>query len=73
MREFKLDFNKLLPKVLIGYLTLFLIGTVVAIVFGVKLDFNFSGGTKIAYSYTGDIEEEDIKPVIDENLTKSYT
>ena len=73
MREFKLDFNKLLPKVLIGYLALFIIGTVVAIVFGVKLDINFSGGTKIAYSYTGDIKEEDIKPVIDENLTKSYT
>lgn len=73
MREFKIDFNKLLPKVLIGYLAIFVIGTVIAIVFGVKLDINFSGGTKIAYSYTGDIAEEDIKPVIDENLTKSYT
>ena len=73
MREFKIDFNKLLPKILIGYAVLFVIGTVMAIVFGVKLDINFSGGTKIAYSYTDEIKEADVKKVIDEKLDKSYT
>ena len=73
MREFKIDFNKLLPKILIGYAVLFVIGTVMAIIFGVKLDINFSGGTKIAYSYTDEIKEVDVKKVIDEKLDKSYT
>ena len=73
MREFKIDFNKLLPKILIGYAVLFVIGTVMALIFGVKLDINFSGGTKIAYSYTDEIKEADVKKVIDEKLDKSYT
>lgn len=73
MREFKIDFNKLLPKILIGYAVLFVIGTVMALIFGVKLDINFSGGTKIAYSYTDEIKEADVKKVIDEKLDKAYT
>ncbi len=73
MREFKIDFNKLLPKVLIGYAALFIIGVIMAIIFGVKLDINFSGGTKIAYSYTGEIKEAEVKKVIDEKLDKAYT
>ena len=73
MREFKIDFNKLLPKILIGYAVLFVIGTVMALIFGVKLDINFSGGTKIAYSYTDEIKEAEVKKVIDEKLDKAYT
>ena len=73
MREFKIDFNKLLPKVLIGYAALFIIGVIMAIIFGVKLDINFSGGTKIAYSYTNEIKEAEVKKVIDEKLDKAYT
>ena len=73
MREFKIDFNKLLPKILIGYAVLFDIGTVMALIFGVKLDINFSGGTKIAYSYTDEIKEAEVKKVIDEKLDKAYT
>ena len=73
MREFKIDFNKLLPKILIGYAVLFVIGTVMALIFGVKLDINFSGGTKIAYSYTDEIKEAEVKKVIDEKFDKAYT
>jgi preprotein translocase subunit SecF len=73
MREFKIDFNKLLPKVLIGYVALFIIGVIMAIIFGVKLDINFSGGTKIAYSYANEIKEAEVKKVIDEKLDKAYT
>ena len=50
MREFKIDFNKALKPVLIIYIALFLVGTIMAVVFGVDLDINFSGGTKISYS-----------------------
>ncbi len=73
MREFKIDFNKVLSKVLIGYAAVFVIGIVMSVVFGIKLDINFSGGTKIAYSYDNEIAEADVKKVIDENFGKDYT
>ena len=65
MREFKIDFNKILGKVLIGYLAVFVVGIVMAVIFGIKLDINFSGGTKIAYSYTDEIVEKDVQKIID--------
>ena len=64
MREFKIDFNKLLPKVLIGYAILFIIGIVMSIIVGVKLDINFQGGAKISYSYTGEIKEAEVKKAV---------
>ena len=52
MRNNKIDFNKNFKKVLIIYAAIFLAGIVFMFIpgFGVKLDINFSGGTKIAYS-----------------------
>lgn len=73
MREFKIDFNKILKPVLIIYIALFLVGAVMAVIFGVNLDINFSGGTKISYSYTGDLADNDIKSVVDEKLDASYS
>ena len=73
MREFKIDFNKLLPKVLIGYAIVFVIGIVMSIIVGVKLDINFQGGAKISYSYTGEIKEAEVKKAVDEVLDKDFT
>lgn len=73
MREFNIDFNKTLKPILIAFIALFIVGTVIACIFGVKLDINFSGGTKISYSYSGDITENDIKAVADEKLDTSYS
>lgn len=73
MREFKIDFNKILPKILIGYAVLFIIGIVMAAIFGIKLDINFSGGAKISYSYTGEIDEAAIKETINQTIDKAYT
>lgn len=73
MREFKIDFNKILSKVLIGYLAVFVIGIVMALVFGVKLDINFSGGTKISYSYEDEIDDSEVKKAIEEIVTKDYS
>lgn len=73
MREFNIDFNKTLKPILIAFIALFIVGTVIACIFGVKLDINFSGGTKISYSYSGDITENDIKAVADEKLDASYS
>ncbi len=73
MRELKIDFNKAFKPVLIIYLVLFVAGAIIAGVFGVELDINFSGGTRISYSYTGDIKDADIKSVVDEKLDASYS
>lgn len=73
MREFNIDFNKTFKPLLIIYAVIFIVGTIFAIIGGVNLDINFSGGTKISYSYTGKIAEKDFKAVIDEKLENSFT
>ena len=73
MREFKIDFNKTLKPVLIGYAVILIVGIVMSFVFGVKLDINFRGGTNISYSYTGDISEDAVKKVVDEFVDADYT
>ncbi len=73
MREFKIDFNKTLGPVLIGYLIILIVATVFSFIFGVNLDINFKGGTKISYSYTGEIADNDIHGVVKEKLDKNYT
>ena len=66
MRKFNIDFNKTLKPVVIAYATLFIIGIICSIIFGVKLDINFSGGTKISYSFEGEIQPDDAKKAIEE-------
>ena len=73
MREFNIDYNKTFKPALIIYLAIFIIGAVCAGIFGVSLDINFSGGTKISYSYTGDVKEADVEKAVKENIDKSFT
>lgn len=75
MRNFNIDFNKTFKKVLIAYAAIFLVGLVFVFIpsFGVKLDINFSGGTKIAYSYSGDIADGDIETTVKEVIDNSFT
>jgi hypothetical protein len=73
MREFNIDYNKTFKPVLIVYLSIFLIGIIMACIFGVNLDINFSGGTKISYSYTGDIDLKKIESTTKTIVDKSFT
>ncbi len=73
MREFKIDYNKTFKPVLIIYLAIFLIGAVMIGIFGLDLDINFSGGTKISYSYTGDVKIADAEKVIKDTINKKFT
>ena len=75
MRNFNIDFNKTFKKVLIAYAAIFIVGLVFVFIpsFGVKLDINFSGGTKIAYSYSGDIADGDIETTVKEVIDNSFT
>lgn len=75
MRNKTFDFNKGFKYVLIGYAVIFLVGIVFCFLpgFGINLDINFSGGTRIAYSYTGDIADADIEAAVKEAIDKSFT
>ena len=72
MRKFNIDFNKAFKYVIIAYAVIFIVG-IIACFFGINLDINFSGGTKIAYSYTGKLAVEDIEKLADEKLDASFT
>ncbi len=73
MRKFNIDFNKALKPVLIAYTAIFVIGIIWSVIFGVKLDINFSGGAKVSYSYTGEIAEKDIETIVDKHIKKDYS
>lgn len=58
---------------LIAYAILIVAGIVMTVVFGPKLDINFSGGTKISYSYEGEITENDFKDTVATVLDKEFS
>lgn len=75
MRNFNIDFNRVFKTVLIIYAAFFIVGIVFLFVpsFGVKLDINFSGGTKLAYSYEGDVDDAEIESAVKEVIDNSFT
>lgn len=75
MRKITMDFNKSFKKVLAVYAVIFIAGIIAAMpfAFGVSFDINFSGGTKISYSYTGDIAEKDIEDTVKGVIDNSFT
>ena len=57
----------------IAYAILIVAGIVMTVVFGPNLDINFSGGTKISYSYEGEIAESDFKDTVATALDKEFS
>lgn len=57
---------------IIVYAVIFVIGLAVTFIAGPKLDINFSGGAKISYSYTGDINADDFKETVKSALNKEF-
>lgn len=55
------------------YAAFIIVGIVTTIVFGPKLDINFSGGTRISYSYEGKIAEKDFKDTVATVLDKEFS
>ena len=72
MRKLNINFNKAFKYVIIAYAVIFAVG-IVSCFFGINLDINFSGGTKIAYSYTGELEVADIEKIADEQLETTFS
>ncbi len=77
-KKFNIDFCKSFKFVAIGYAALLVIGIVASIIFGVKLDINFKGGTVVTYNYTysdtvKDLDAEEVKTLVQEKLSASAT
>ncbi len=68
-----LNTKKIFKFVIIAYAVLLIAGIIMTVAFGPKLDINFSGGTKISYSYTGDIAEKDFKDTVATALDKEFS
>ena len=68
-----LNTKKCFKVTAIVYAILIVVGIVMTVAFGPKLDINFSGGTRISYSYTGDIAEKDFVKAVDGALDKEFS
>lgn len=69
----KINFNGIYKKVLLVYAVIFVIGAIVAAIWGVNLDINFKGGTRITYSYTGEIKEAQVKKAVDKIIKEDFS
>ena len=65
--------KKMFKICLIAYAIIIIAGIVVTAIGGLKLDINFSGGTRVSYSYTGDVEEAAVKKAISDVVDKDFT
>ena len=73
MAEKTFDSVKIFKIILIVYLVIFIAAGVFAAIFGISLDINFRGGTRISYSYTGDIDEAKVADAAKEVLDAKFT
>jgi len=65
--------KKVMKIALIVYAVIILTGIIFALVAGLRLDINFSGGTRITYSYTGKVSVDDFTKTIKENVKNDFT
>ena len=65
-----IDFNKTFKPVLIAYGIIMAICIILTLIFGVNLDINFKGGTRISYSYTGELSNDKVEETI-KGVTKA--
>lgn len=73
MKKRNFDFFKNLPKFLIGYGVIIVACIVMALISGIKLDIQFSGGSQATYSFSGDIKLNDIESVAQDTLKTDVT
>ena len=67
------DFVNNLKKFIIVSCALLLVGLVVSIVFGPVLDISFKGGTRISYSYTGELNVSKVESVAEKAINKKVS
>lgn len=72
-KNFNINFNKTLKPILIGYAVVIAIGIIITAVFGVNLDINFKGGTRITYNYSGTLDESTVNSTVNTALGSNAT
>ncbi len=60
----KINFMKTFKPALIIYAAVLAVSIVITLFMGVKLDINFSGGTRISYSYEGEISTDKVSEAV---------
>lgn len=73
MTEKTINSVKILKILAIVYLAVFIVGGVFAAIFGVALDINFKGGTRISYSYIGKVDTAKVGKAAGEVLSSKFT
>ena len=65
-----LNTRKLMKIISIVYAAIFAVGILFTVIFGLKLDINFSGGTRLSYSYEGEISADDATAAVKDAVGK---
>ncbi len=68
-----INFDKLLNPCLIVSAVIITVGIILTVVLGPVLDITFGGGTRITYSYTGEIDADAVATVAANNLGKKVS
>ena len=71
--KIKVNSKKVFKISLAVYATILVAGIILGLIFGVSLDINFKGGTRIAYQYEGEIAESDFTNGVSEVIDKEFT
>ncbi len=73
IKDIKINSKKIFKISLIVYAAILIAGIVFGLIFGVSLDINFKGGTRITYAFEGDIKDEDFNAAVGEVIKSKYT
>ena len=66
----RIDFNKAFKPFLIGFAAFMVVGILCSIIFGVNLSIDFKGGTRIAYSYSGEVKLSDVDKLVEKTIDR---
>ncbi len=73
MLKKNINFIGNIKKYIIASVAIILVGIIATLVFGPVLDIQFKGGSKLSYSYTGEIKYADAEKALKDVLKKDYT
>ncbi|MBO7520406.1 MAG: protein translocase subunit SecF [Clostridia bacterium] len=69
----KINSKKIFKISLIVYAAILIAGIVCGIIFGVSLDINFRGGTRITYSFEGKVKDAEFTDAVGEVIKNKFT
>ena len=67
-KEFKIDFIGKRKIFDVISCALILVALLVSVIFGVKMDINFTGGAMLTYSYSGDVDADSVVGLVEDTI-----